>query len=142
MNKLKEKKLNNKGFSLVELIIVIAIMAVLVGVLAPQYLKFVERSRAASDRDNIDAIVSALQVYAADPDATTRFAGGETITINRVGAAGTGITGDTNNAAANALTAAGIAVPAGLENRQTFQSVAIVVTVTGDVITVNATETP
>ena len=30
-----QKKLGNKGFSLVELIVVIAIMAVLVGVLAP-----------------------------------------------------------------------------------------------------------
>ena len=36
MNK-KQKSLTNKGFSLVELIIVIAIMAVLVGVLAPQF---------------------------------------------------------------------------------------------------------
>jgi type IV pilus assembly protein PilA len=33
------KKANNQGFSLVELIIVIAIMAVLVGVLAPQFIK-------------------------------------------------------------------------------------------------------
>ena len=44
MNK-KQKSLTNKGFSLVELIIVIAIMAVLVGVLAPQFLKYVEQSR-------------------------------------------------------------------------------------------------
>ena len=30
-----KKKMNNKGFSLVELIVVIAMMAVLIGVLAP-----------------------------------------------------------------------------------------------------------
>ena len=38
MNK-KQKSLTNKGFSLVELIIVIAIMAVLVGVLGTSVLK-------------------------------------------------------------------------------------------------------
>ncbi|HAL02696.1 MAG TPA: hypothetical protein DCP07_05005, partial [Lachnospiraceae bacterium] len=34
---------NNKGFSLVELIIVIAIMAILVGVMAPQLIKYIEK---------------------------------------------------------------------------------------------------
>ena len=37
-----KKKMDNKGFSLVELIIVIAIMVILVAVLAPQYLKYGE----------------------------------------------------------------------------------------------------
>lgn len=37
-------KLNNKGFSLIELIIVIAIMVALVAVMGPQYIKYVSRS--------------------------------------------------------------------------------------------------
>ena len=40
---------SNRGFSLVELIIVVAIMAILVGVLAPQYIKWVEKTRRVAD---------------------------------------------------------------------------------------------
>ena len=62
------KKMNNKGFSLVELIIVIAIMAVLIAVLAPQYLKYVEKSRVSADGQTADEFYNALQVAASDPD--------------------------------------------------------------------------
>lgn len=62
------KKMNNKGFSLVELIIVIAIMAILVGVLAPQYLKYVEKSRVSADMDQLDSVYTACTTAAADPD--------------------------------------------------------------------------
>ncbi len=62
------KKMNNKGFSLVELIIVIAIMAVLIAVLAPQYLKYVEKSRISADGQTMDEFVSALQVLVSDTD--------------------------------------------------------------------------
>ena len=65
---LKKRKKNNKGFSLVELIIVIAIMAVLVAVLAPQFLKYVEKSRNSSDLNNISAVITAAQTYYADPN--------------------------------------------------------------------------
>lgn len=64
------KKMNNKGFSLVELIIVIAIMAILVGVLAPQYLKYVEKSRTSADKDQLDSFYTACTTAAADPDLT------------------------------------------------------------------------
>lgn len=43
------QKLDNKGFSLVELIIVIAIMAILVGVVGTQVVPYLERSRRATD---------------------------------------------------------------------------------------------
>ena len=62
-----KKEMNNKGFSLVELIIVIAIMAILVVVLAPQYLKYVEKSRESADLDNYQAIISAIEIYNSDP---------------------------------------------------------------------------
>ena len=58
---------NNKGFSLVELIIVIAIMAVLVGVLAPTYLQYVEKSKKANDVSTIDTIVNAVEIASIDP---------------------------------------------------------------------------
>lgn len=65
---MKKENMNDKGFSLVELIIVIAIMAILIVVLAPQYLKYVEKSRVSSDQTTIVEYINAMQVIAADPD--------------------------------------------------------------------------
>ena len=62
------KKTNNKGFSLVELIIVVAIMAILIGVLAPQYIKYVEKSRKSADVQLIESCKTALQVSLTDDD--------------------------------------------------------------------------
>ena len=69
MNK-KQKSLTNKGFSLVELIIVIAIMAVLVGVLAPQYVKYLNKSKISADTQLADSIHSAITNTMLDPAVT------------------------------------------------------------------------
>ncbi len=75
-------KKNNKGFSLVELIIVIAIMAVLVGVLAPQFIKYVEQSRRGKDIQNADMIKEAIQADIADGVCTNDQSTAVTVTIS------------------------------------------------------------
>ena len=77
---LKERKKDNKGFTLVELVIVIAILAILVGLLAPQYTKYVEKSRKAADVNNMDELIKAVEVYEID-HASKNAITAKTITI-------------------------------------------------------------
>ena len=59
---------NNKGFSLVELIIVIAIMAILVGVMAPQLIKYIEKSKVSADTQLADSVHTAILTAMMDPE--------------------------------------------------------------------------
>ncbi len=71
----------NAGFSLVELIIVIAIMAILVGVLAPQFIKYVESSRRSTDIQNAEALKEAMLAEMAD-QSIDGIAGSGTLVMN------------------------------------------------------------
>ena len=65
---------NNKGFSLVELIIVIAIMAILVGVMAPQLIKYIEKSKVSADTQAADSIHTAVLTAMMDPEVVNESA--------------------------------------------------------------------
>lgn len=64
MNQINENE--NKGFSLVELIVVIAIMAVLTSVLAPSLLGYVEKSRMQKDDSAMGEVTNAIKLALAD----------------------------------------------------------------------------
>lgn len=59
-------KKNNKGFSLVELIVVVLIMGILAVALAPQVMKWVGKAQESGNRNNAESVKSALQTAAAD----------------------------------------------------------------------------
>lgn len=65
---MNKKKQNNKGFSLVELIIVMAIMAILVGAIAPQVFQYVEASRESSDLRMVDTVFTAVHTVIGSQD--------------------------------------------------------------------------
>jgi type IV pilus assembly protein PilA len=62
-------KTSNKGFSLVELIIVIAIMAILAAAIAPALIRYIDKSRKADDVTAAGTINSAVSSALANEDA-------------------------------------------------------------------------
>lgn len=65
---MKNQNKSSKGFSLVELIVVIAIMAILVGVMAPSLMKQIEKSKESKDTTAIDSIRSSVEAAITDPE--------------------------------------------------------------------------
>lgn len=62
----------NRGFSLIELIIVTAVIAVLIGVLAPQFLRYVEKSKRTVDLQHAQTMVEVFEEIRAAEDVPLR----------------------------------------------------------------------
>lgn len=86
-----KKEMNNKGFSLVELIIVIAIMAVLMGVLAPQLIGKIEESKIQSDRSAMSEVANAIKIAMAKETVYDAVSDGTTVSVGN-GAVSTSVT--------------------------------------------------
>ena len=61
--------MKNKGFSLIELIIVIAIMAIMAGFLAPALVKYINKSRLSVDIDTGRTLATAIMSALVDENA-------------------------------------------------------------------------
>lgn len=94
------KKTNNKGFSLIELIIVIAIMAILVAIIAPNLTKYLGKSKKNTDTKNKDEIESTLKTCITDyemDNGTLISATGTTLTLTWSASGATGSSGVPTN---------------------------------------------
>ena len=95
----KKKNKKNKGFTLVELIIVIAIIAILGVILAPQYIKYVDRSRWSTDQNNMKTLLKEVQTAVVDvqekeKDPLAAAGTPATIVVKSSGTTPTGISND------------------------------------------------
>ncbi|MBU5475533.1 type II secretion system GspH family protein [Eubacterium sp. MSJ-21] len=75
------KKTNNKGFSLVELIIVIAIMAILAGAIAPALIRYIDKSRKSNDVSAAKTIKTAIETSMSNEDAYEALTTGDSSTL-------------------------------------------------------------
>jgi general secretion pathway protein G len=67
--KLKKKAKKGKGFTLVELLVVVAILAILAAALLPKFLGYTDNAREAQTMADLSTMKSVVEIYAADEGA-------------------------------------------------------------------------
>ena len=86
MRKLMNKKLNKKGFTLMEMLIVVAIIAILVAIAIPTFTKSLNQAKIAADEANLRAYYAEQMAnYLVDGTAPTP-ATGDLTTVKVAGA--------------------------------------------------------
>ena len=97
---MKSKKNNKKkGFTLIEILVVVLIIGVLAAIAMPAYMRSMERSKAASPMANLSAIAKAQKVYSVGTDHYTNNIGNLDISLKDTsnGENATGSTFETEN---------------------------------------------
>lgn len=85
MKLVSKKKKNNKGFSLVELIVVVLIIAIIAVALAPQVMKWVGTAKDNVDKNNMASIKSSIQIALVEFESAGNTLKKTTIEINKTG---------------------------------------------------------
>ena len=132
---MRENRKANKGFSLVELIIVMAIMVALVAVLAPQYIRYLQRSRDAVVKNAAEDVLTAVKTDLIDPDGELEVdSSGSATVIVKAAPGGAAVTATSTHlnvkAGATASTADGaIATLAGIGSKPVKSNVQVTITI-------------
>ena len=85
MHNLKNRSKDKKGFTLAELLIVVAIIAVLVAIAVPIFSGQVEKAKEAADAANLRAAYAIAAVQAIGADGVAAVKGETTVTITQTG---------------------------------------------------------